>query len=82
MFTIDIHEFNIILTRSFLLGRLKHQIQGIRRILRLDRDNIVILSGTKDLREGVEVDAESDVAVATVRVKALCAEEHADERNV
>jgi len=82
VFTVDIHEFNIILARSFLLRRLEHQIQSIRGIIRLDSNNIIILSGTKDLCERVEVNPESDVAVATIRIETLGAKKHAHEGNV
>lgn len=79
MILIDIHELDIILTDPVVLRVLKHEVERVRCVIGLQRQYVLVLGTTEDLREGGQVDAEGDVAVAAVRTEALGFEVHGDE---
>lgn len=66
MLLINIHQLDIILADPITARALKRQVDAIRRVLRLQRQNIVVLRRPQDFGQGVQVDAERDVAVAAV----------------
>ena len=57
MFTVDVHEFNVIFTHSFLFRRFKDQVQRVGGIFCFDGDNVIVLSRAKNFGEGVEVES-------------------------
>lgn len=82
MFLINIHKLDVILADSIVLGVLKDQIQRIRRIGSLEGEDILVLGGAEDFGEGVQVDSESNVAVASVWRKPFMGKLHRDEGDV
>ena len=82
MLLINIHELQIILADAIILAALKHQVENIRRVLGLEREDILVLRGAKDFGEGGEVYAEGDVAVASKGGKGFGFEHHGHEGDV
>lgn len=82
MLLIDIRELDLILTHAVRFRALKHQVHHVRRILGFQGEDVVVLSGAEDFCERDEVDAQSDVAVASVGGEAFCFEDHGDQRDV
>lgn len=79
---VNIHQLQVILGQAIRLGALELQVQYIWRILRLERQDIVVLGSSQDLGKRSEVDTESNVAVTAVGSEPLGLEHHADERDV
>ncbi len=52
------------------------------RVFSLERQDILVLSGTEDFRQGGKVDTEGNVAIAAVWGEAFCLEHHGDECDV
>ena len=79
---IDVHELNVVLAYPVTLCALENQVHDIRRILRLEREDVLVLCAPQDLGEGCEVDAERDVAVAAEGREGFGLEHHGDEGDV
>lgn len=82
MLLVDIHELDIILADAVRSIVLKHQIDDIRRILRLDSQDIIVLRRPQDLGERAKIDAERDVAVASKGRERLGTQQHGHEGDV
>lgn len=82
MLLINIHQLDIILRDTIRLAGLKHQVDNIRRILGLKRENVLVLRRAENLGQAVQVDAQRDVAVAAEGREALGSEKHGDEGDV
>ncbi len=82
MLLINIHKLDIILAHPICLVVLEHQIDYIRRVFRLECEDILILRGSQYFGEGCEVDSERDVAVTAVGREGVCSEHHGDEGDV
>ena len=82
MLLIDIHKLDIVLAQSIAFTALKHQIDDIRRVFRLQRQNILVLRTPQHLHQRGEIDAEGDVAVAAEGREGFGFEHHGDEGDV
>lgn len=82
MLLVDVHELDIVLADSVALGALEDQVDDIRRVLRLEGEDVFILCATEDFCEGGEVDAEGKVAVAAEGREGLGLEHHGHEGDV
>jgi hypothetical protein len=82
MLLINVHELDVVLAHPVRLWVLELQVHNIRRILRLECEDVLILSSSQDFREGGEVDAESDVAIAAEGREGLRLQHHRDEGDV
>lgn len=82
MLLVDIHQLNIILAQPVRLRALEHQVDNIRGVIRLEGENVVVLSSPQDLGQGDQVDTEGDVAVAAVGGETLGLEQHGHEGDV
>ena len=82
MLLINIHELDIILAYTVALWALKNQVDNIWRILRLQCEDILVLSTAENLCERGEVDTEGDITVAAVWREGLGLQHHRDERDV
>lgn len=67
MLLINVHQLDVVLAESVRLCVLKHEVDDIRRIFCLEREDVVVLRSFQDFGERGEVDSESDVAVAAKR---------------
>jgi hypothetical protein len=76
---VDVHELEIVFAQPITIGVLEYQVEHIRRVFSLEGQNILILSSTKDLGKGGEVDTQSYVTVAAVWGEAFGLEHHRDE---
>jgi hypothetical protein len=65
-----------------LTGRLEHECDGVRSIVGLDGDDVVVAGAAEHLGHVIEVHAHGEVAVAAVVLEPLGAEEQGDERDV
>lgn len=79
MLLVDVHELEVVLANTIVAGALEHEVEGVGRILGLQRQDIVVLCRPQDLGQGDEVDAEGDVSVASVRGEAFRLEHHRHE---
>ena len=82
MLLIDIHQLDVIFAESIVVGALEHEIHNIRCVLSLDRQNVFVLSASQNLGKGVEVDAQSNVTVATKGRERLGFKHHRYEGDV
>lgn len=64
------------------LRALEHEVDHIGRVVGLNGQDILILSGAQHLCQGDEVDAESDISVASVRGEGFGEELHRDQCNM
>lgn len=79
---IDIHKLDVILAQPITFAALEDQIHNIRRILRLQRQYVLILRASQHLHERGEIDAQGDVAVTAERGEGFGLEHHGDEGDV
>lgn len=82
MLLIDIHELDVIFAQAVALAALKHQVNNIRRILRLQRQDVFVLGASQHLHQRAEVDAEGNVAVTAEGGEGLGFEHHGDKGDV
>lgn len=82
MLLVDIHELDIILAETVGLGALEHEVDGIGRVIRLERQDVFVLGGAQHLGQGDQVDTQGDVAVAPVGREPLCLQQHRHQRHV
>lgn len=82
MLLVNVHELDIILAQAVALAGFEHQVYHIRRILRLQRQDIFVLCTSEDLHQGAQIDSKSNVAVAAKRGEGLGFEHHRDERDM
>ena len=82
MLLINVHQLDVILAQSVRLAALEDQVDHIRSIFSLEGEDIFILRGAEDLRQGVEVDAKGNVAVTSVGGEHFGFEHHRDEGDV
>ena len=79
---VDVHEFELEVRVSRLLGRLEHELNLIAVVLGLERDDVVVAAALEDLGHAAQVDAQGNVAVRAVKLEALGAKEKGNERHV
>lgn len=82
MFLINIHQLNIVLTQTISLGTLEHQVDDVRRVLCLQRQDILILGGAQDLGQRDQVDSQCHGPIASVWTEGLCGQKHGYEGDV
>lgn len=82
MLLVNIHELNIILAETVGLSTLEHQVDSIRRVFGLQRQDVFILGSAQNLGQRDQVDTEGNVTVAAVWRETLSTEQHGDEGNV
>lgn len=79
---VDVHELEVILAYAVVLGRLEDEVERVGRVLGLERQDVLVLGRAQHLRQGCQVHAQRDVAVAPVRRECLGLEHHGHERHV
>lgn len=79
---VNVHELDVIFAQAVRLSALEHEVDHIGRVLSLQGQDIVILSGTEHLGQGNQVDAQGDVAVAAVRGESFGLQHHRDQGNM
>jgi hypothetical protein len=79
---VDVHELDIVLADPVALGALEHQVDDIRRVLRLESEDVFVLCAAEDFCEGSKVDAEGKVAIAAEGREGLGLEHHGDKGDV
>lgn len=79
MLLINVHQLDIIFAQTVRLAALEDQVDDVRRIFSLECENIFVLCGSEDFGQGVEVDAQGNVAVASVGREHLCFEHHGNK---
>ena len=79
---VDIHKLEVVLAKSVTLAALEQEVEDIWGVLGLESEDVIVLSGAKDLSEGGEVDSKSYVAIASVWREALCLEHHGNQGDV
>ena len=82
MLLVDIHQLDIVLAYPVRLRALEHQVHGIRRVVGLQSQHILVLSSPQDLGQRDQIDAQGDVAVAAVGREPFGAEQHGHQRHV
>ena len=82
MLLINVHQLDIVLAEAIGLRIFEGEIDNIRRIFSLEREDVLVLCSTKDFRERREIDAEGDVAVAAEGREGFGLEHHRDESDV
>ena len=82
MLLIDIHKLDIIFAQPITLAALEHQVHNVWCILRLECQDVLILSASEHFHERAEVDTEGDVAVAAEGGEGFGFEHHRDEGDV
>lgn len=82
MLLVNIHQLDIVLAYPIRLRALEHQIHRIRLVLRLERQNVLVLSSPQNLGQRDQVDSERNVAVAAVGGETLRAEHHGHQSHV
>lgn len=82
MLLINVHEFQVVLADPILGHILKQQVQDIGRVLGSQGDDVVALGRAQDLGQRGQVDAQGNVAVASVGSETLGLEHHGHERDV
>jgi hypothetical protein len=79
---VNVHQLDVVLADSVALGALEDEVDDIRRVLGLEGQDVLVLSGTENLLQRDEVDAEGDVAVAAEGREGVGLEQHGDEGDV
>lgn len=82
MFLVDIHKLNVILADPVGVGVLKHQVDYVGRVVRFERQDVILLRCAEHFCQRDEVDSQRNVAVASVRREAFGPQDHGDERDV
>ena len=82
MLLINVHKLDGILAQPVAVCALEHQLDNIRRVLRLQREIVIVAGSAQHLGERREVDSECDIAIASVRREGLGSEHHRHERDV
>jgi hypothetical protein len=79
---VDVHELDIILADTVVLGVFEDQAEHVRRVLRLQRQGIIALRRTQHLLQTAQVDSQRDVPVASELREALRLQMHRHQRDV
>jgi hypothetical protein len=82
MLLINVHQLDVIFAQSIGFCVLKDEVDNIRGVLSLESEDVFILSCTKNFRERVQVDAESDISVASEEGEHLGLEHHGYQGNM
>jgi hypothetical protein len=82
MFLVDIHQLDVIFAQAICLCALEHEVHYVGGIFSLKGQDIVVLCSSEDFGQGVEVDTEGKVSVATKGREAFCLQHHRDKGNV
>lgn len=82
MLLVNIHQLDIVLAYPVRLRALEHEVDSIGRVIRLQRQHVLILSSPQHLGQRDQVDAQGDVAVAAVGREPFGAEQHGHQRHV
>jgi hypothetical protein len=82
MLLVDVHELDVVLADPVVGCVLEDQVDDVRRVLCLERQDIVALCSAQHLCERAEVDAKGDVAVASEGREGLGSQQHGDEGDV
>jgi len=65
-----------------MLATLEHQVQHIGGVIRLDGQDVLVLSSTENFCKGGKVNTEGNVTIASIWGEAFGLEHHGDERDV
>lgn len=82
MLLVNVHQLDVVFAQPVRLGTLKHQINDIWRVIRLQSQDIFILSSAEDLSQGDKVDTDRDVAVTAIGGEPFSLQKHGHKRNV
>ena len=82
MLLINVHQLDVVFAQPVGLLVLELQVDNIRRIFRLEREDVFALRGSKNFGERGEVDAEGDVAIAAEGGEGFGFEHHRHESHV
>lgn len=79
---VNVHELQVVFADTIILAALEYEVERVGVIIGLDSEDILILSSTQNPGEGAEVNAEGNVAVASVGREGFGLEHHGNESNV
>mmetsp|Transcript_37364 Transcript_37364/g.98845 ORF Transcript_37364/g.98845 Transcript_37364/m.98845 type:complete len:345 (+) Transcript_37364:1-1035(+) len=79
---VNVHQLELEVRNAVLRLVLEHEGHGVRLVVGLERDDIVIVAALEHLAHGGQVDTERDVAVAAVVVEAIGTQEQRNERHM
>lgn len=79
MLLVDVHKLEVIFADAVVIDALEEQVERVWGILSLEGQDIVALGGAQNLCQRHQVDAESNVAVASVGAEGVSLEHHGDE---
>ncbi len=82
MLLVNVHQFDVVFAESVRLGTLEHQVNDIWRVVRLQGQDVFVLSSAEDLGQGDQVDTDGDVAVTAVGGEAFSLQKHGHKGNV
>lgn len=82
MLLINVHELDIVFAEPVTVRALKDHVDNVWRILRLECQDILILSAAQNFLKRGQIDAESDVAIAAERRERFGLEHHGDESDM
>lgn len=82
MFLVDIHELEVILANTVLIGALELEVQAVGCILGLEGELVIAGGSAQNLRERGKVETQGNVAIAAVRCERFGLEKHGHEGNM
>ena len=63
MLLIEVHQLHLVVGHLLLVGRLEHEGDRVRLVLRLHRHNVVVGRAAQDLRHRAQVHAHRQLTV-------------------
>lgn len=66
MLLVDIHQFDVVLGNTIILRVFKNEIEHIRCIVGLERQQVIVLRSTEHLLQRRKIDSEGNIAVTAV----------------
>ena len=82
MLLVNVHELDVVLADPGVGVVLEDEVDDIRRILGLQRQDVVVLRSAEHFCERSEIDAEGNVAVASEGREGFGSQQHGDESDV
>lgn len=79
MLLVNVHELDVVLAQTIALAAFKHEIHHIRRIFRLQGEDVLILRAAENFHERRQVDTERKIAVAAKWGEGFSFEHHGHE---